>query len=134
MRQDPCMSDYTVKNLKDDVANAAEEFGIDGMEARFGRKALDLGQFGFSYQKLTPGFRQSFGHRHEKQEEAYIVIAGSGRVKVGEGVVDLKQWDVIRIDPQATRQFEAGPEGLEYIAIGGQPTGDAEMVDDWWSD
>jgi mannose-6-phosphate isomerase-like protein (cupin superfamily) len=128
------MTDYTVKNLKADVENMSEQFGIDGMEARFARKALEIGSFGFSYQKLTPNFRQPFGHNHKEQEEAYVVIAGTGRVKVGDDVLDLRQWDVVRIDPNVTRQFEAGPDGLEYIAIGGAPTGDAEMVDDWWSD
>jgi mannose-6-phosphate isomerase-like protein (cupin superfamily) len=128
------MTDYTVKNLKDDVPNASEQFGIDGMEAHFGRKALDLDSFGLSYQKLTPNFRQPFGHYHREQEEAYVVIAGGGRVKVEDDVVDLKQWDVIRVPANATRQFEAGPDGLEYIAIGGQPTGDAETVEGWWSD
>jgi mannose-6-phosphate isomerase-like protein (cupin superfamily) len=128
------MTDYTVKNLRDDVPNASAQFGIEGMEARFGRKALELGSFGFSYQKLTPDFRQPFGHHHREQEEAYIVLAGGGRVKVGDDVVDLKRWDVIRVAPEVTRQFEAGQEGLEYIAIGGAPTGDAETVEGWWSD
>ena len=62
------MTDYTVKNLRDDVPNASAQFGIEGMEARFGRKALELGSFGFSYQKLTPDFRQPFGHHHREQE------------------------------------------------------------------
>ncbi|HZR94824.1 MAG TPA: cupin domain-containing protein [Gaiellaceae bacterium] len=128
------MGDYTVKNLKTDVDNAAAQFGIEGMEARFGRKALELGQFGLSYQKFTPNFRQGFGHRHEQQEEAYVVIAGSGRVKVDDDVVELKQWDVIRIAPAATRQFESGPDGMEYLAIGGAPAGDAEIVEGWWTD
>jgi mannose-6-phosphate isomerase-like protein (cupin superfamily) len=128
------MADYTVKNLKDDVQNAAEQFGIEGMEARFGRKALELGSFGFSYQKMAPSYRQPFGHYHREQEEAYVVLAGGGRVKVGDDVVELAQWDVIRIAPQVTRQFESGPDGLEYIAIGGQPSGDAELVEGWWTD
>ena len=128
------MADYTVKNIKEDVPNAAEDFGIEGMEARFGRKALGLGNMGFSYQKLTPNFRQGFGHHHRQQEEAYLVLAGSGRVKVDDDVVDLKEWDVIRVPASATRQFEAGGDGLELLAMGGGEGGDAEMVEGWWSD
>jgi mannose-6-phosphate isomerase-like protein (cupin superfamily) len=134
MRQDCAMSDYTVKNLKDDVENAAERFGLEGMEARFGRKALEIGSFGFSYQKLTPNYRQRFGHHHQEQEEAYVILSGSGRVKVGDDIVELRQWDVVRVDPQVTRQFEAGANGLELLAIGGQQTGDSEIVENWWSD
>ena len=134
MGQDRRMTDYTVKNLKEDVPNAAEQFGIEEMEARFGRKALDLGSFGFSYQKLAPSYRQGFGHFHKQQEEAYVILSGTGRVKVGDDIVDLKEWDVIRVSPNVTRQFESGPEGLELIAIGGEPTGDTEMVEGWWTD
>jgi mannose-6-phosphate isomerase-like protein (cupin superfamily) len=128
------MTDYTVKNLKADVPNAAEQFGIDEMEARFGRKALDVGSFGFSYQKFAPGYRQGFGHTHKEQEEAYIILAGTGRMKVGDDILDLEQWDVVRVSPNVVRQIESGPDGLELIAIGGAPTGDSEMIEGWWTD
>jgi len=127
------MADYTVKNLMD-VTNSAEQFGIEGMEARFARKPLELGNFGLSYQKLGPNFRQPFGHRHGTQEEAYIVLAGSGRVKVDDEVIELMQWDTIRVPGSAARQFESGPDGLEFIAIGAPQADDTEMLDGWWSD
>ena len=129
------MSDYTKLNIKDDFENSAESYGLgDKLEARFGRKAMGLEQFGFSYQKLQPGFRQAFGHVHKEQEEAYIVLEGGGRVKIDDEIVDLRTWDVLRIPPGVVRGFEAGSEGLAYIAIGGNPTGDAEMLNDWWVD
>ena len=101
------MSDYTVKNVKE-IDNAAEQFGIEGMEARFGRKPLELEEFGFSFQTLTPNFRQPFGHRHATQEEAYVVLRGGGRIKVEDEIVDLKEWDAIRIPAGRTRQLESG--------------------------
>src|SRR5690348_18103152 len=79
--QDPQMASYTVRNIKE-IDNAAERFGIEGMEARFGRKALELEKFGFSYQKLVPNYRQGFAHHHAHHEEAYVVLSGSGRMKV----------------------------------------------------
>jgi len=128
------MSDYTKKNLKE-LDNAAEQFGLgDHMETRFARKAMGLEQFGFSYQKLQPDYRQGFGHVHREQEEAYVVLEGSGRAKVEDEIVDLVQWDVLRVPAGQTRAFEAGGAGLTYIAIGGNPTGDADMVTDWWVD
>ena len=127
------MSDYTKINIKE-LDNSAEQYGLEGFEARFGRKAAGLQQFGFSYQKFGPSWRQPFGHVHREQEEAFVVLAGGGRVKIDDEIVDLAQWDVIRIPAGATRQFESGPEGLEYLAIGGNPTGDADIINGWWAD
>jgi uncharacterized cupin superfamily protein len=127
------MADYTVKNL-DEVANMAEQYGIEGVEARFPKRDLGLEKVGVSYQTLVPNLRQSFGHRHAEQEEVYVVLSGSGRVKVEDDIVELKERDVIRIAGEAMRQFEAGPDGLAYLAIGAPLANDTEMVDGWWSD
>jgi hypothetical protein len=57
------------------------------------------------------------------------------RAKIGEQVIELKQWDAIRVHKDTMRGFEGGPEGAEIIAIGAPNTGpgDAEMEQDWWS-
>ncbi len=129
------MSDYTIKNLKE-VDNAAAEHGIDGLESRFGRKHMDSAHLGVTYFRYSPGFRTPFGHRHREQEEAYVVVSGSGRMKADQDMVDLRQWDVIRVGPQVTRAFEAGSDGLELIAIGADRPegGDGEMVQNFWTD
>lgn len=127
------MANYTVKNIRE-IDNAAERFGIDGMEARFGRKPLELEKFGFSFQALTPNFRQPFGHRHPTQEEVYVVVRGSGRIKVEDEIVDLNEWDAIRVPAGQTRQLESGADGLEFIAIGAPEADDPEMLQGWWSD
>ena len=128
------MSDYHKMNIKD-VENSAESFGLaDNLEARFVRKPLGLEQFGFSYQKLRPNFRQPFGHRHTAQEEVYVVLGGGGRVKLEDEIVELREWDALRVAPATTRQFEAGDAGLELLVIGGGPSGDAETIPNWWAD
>jgi uncharacterized cupin superfamily protein len=128
------MSNYTVKNLKR-VDNAAEQFGLaENLEARFARKPLELENFGISYQRLEPNFRIPFGHKHGKQEELYVVVSGSGRIKVGDEVVELKQWDAIRVPGEVTRNLEAGPDGIEYLAVGAPQADDADMVQGWWTD
>ena len=105
------MANYTVKNLKQ-VDNAAEQFGMDdNLEARFARKPLELENFGVSYQRLEPNFRIPFGHKHGEQEELYVVVSGSGRIKLDDEIVELKQWDAIRVPGEVTRNFEAGPDG-----------------------
>src|SRR5581483_3914347 len=133
MRQDPPMANYTVKNLKQ-LQNSAEQFGIEGLDARFARQPLELEKFGFSLQSMTPNFRQPFGHTHSEQEEAYLVLRGGGRVKVEDEIVDLKQWDAIRVPAGATRQFEAGDEGMDVLAMGAPHADDTEMLQGWWSD
>jgi mannose-6-phosphate isomerase-like protein (cupin superfamily) len=128
------MSTYSLKNLKDVDDMAAGR--MPGIEARFARKYLDSRELGVSYFRYGPGSRPGMGHSHREQEEAYVVVGGSGRIKVDDEIIDLAEWDVIRVAPEAVRAFEGGPEGLELIAVGGSrpEDGDGEMVADWWTD
>jgi mannose-6-phosphate isomerase-like protein (cupin superfamily) len=126
---------FAILNLKSDVDDAAQSFGLSPqLEARFARKALDAKKVGLSYQKLEPNFRVPFAHHHTTQEEIYVVLSGSGRAKVADEIVELKQWDALRVDKETTRGFESGPEGMELLAVGAPATegNDAEMVNDWW--
>ena len=129
------MAGYTIQNLKD-VEDQAPNFGLSPqLEARMARVPLELENFGVSYQRLGPNFRVPFGHKHKNQEEVYLVVSGSMRAKVEDEVVELKQWDALRVHKDTMRGFEAGPEGAEIIAVGAPNTGpgDAEVEQDWWS-
>jgi len=130
------MSSYTKKNLERDVENQAPKFGMpDELNARFARTALDGKTLGLSLMSLAPGFRIPFGHKHSGQEEVYVVVRGSARVKVEDDVVELGEWDAIRFDKNTMRNVEAGPEGVKYLAFGaGDDPRDAEMVQNWWSE
>lgn len=129
------MADYTHLNLKDDVENMSEKYGLaPDMEARFARSAAGLQGGGFSYQKLAPNYRAPSAHRHRTQEEAYVVVSGGGRVKIEDELRDLKQWDALRIPPQTARAFEAGPDGMELIAIGFGEGGDSELIENFWAE
>jgi mannose-6-phosphate isomerase-like protein (cupin superfamily) len=131
---------YTRRNLKEDIEDSAARFGgAPDMEARFAREALELEQSGLSYQRAAPGYRFPFGHTHKKQEEVYVVVGGSGRMKIDDEIVELKQWDAVRVPPGTWRGYEAGPGGLEIIVIGAPNLGDAPREDvegqrDWWAD
>jgi mannose-6-phosphate isomerase-like protein (cupin superfamily) len=129
------MADYTLLNLKSDVENMAERFGYaPNVEARFARKPLGLEKSGISYFKIAPDFRMPFGHRHSEQEEIYLVLSGSARVKLDDEIVELKPMDAVRIPVAATRGFEAGPEGAEIMAFGAPNTDnkDLEMDPGFW--
>lgn len=130
------MSGWTKKNLKDDVENVAPRFGMPAeLEARFARTALQGESLGLSHMKLAPNFRVPFGHKHGQQEEVYVLVSGSARLKLDDEIVDLRPWDAVRIGKDAMRAVEAGPDGAEYLAFGaGTDPRDAQMEPGWWSD
>jgi mannose-6-phosphate isomerase-like protein (cupin superfamily) len=127
---------YTIQNLKQ-VEDQAPRFGLaPDLEARMARVPLELENFGLSYQRLAPGFRLPFGHTHNVQEEVYVVVGGSARAKLDDEIVELKQWDAVRVPKETMRSFEAGPEGAELLAVGAPNTGpgDANVEQGWWRD
>jgi mannose-6-phosphate isomerase-like protein (cupin superfamily) len=128
------MSNFTVTNFTE-IDNAAADRG-PGLEARFARKHLGSDHLGVSLFTYTPSYRSPVGHRHREQEEAYVVVSGSGRAKLDDEIVELRQWDVLRVAPPVARSFEAGPDGLQLIAIGSDRPegGDGELVEDHWSE
>jgi mannose-6-phosphate isomerase-like protein (cupin superfamily) len=128
------MPNFTIKNLME-IDDSAADRGPD-IEARFGRQHLDSEHLGVSLFRYGPGFRAPFGHRHREQEEAYVVVGGSGRMKLDDEIVELRQWDVVRVAPNVLRGFEGGPDGLQFVAVGNDRPegGDGEMVQDFWSD
>jgi mannose-6-phosphate isomerase-like protein (cupin superfamily) len=129
------MSCYTIKNLRQ-VEDQAPKFGLPpGLEARFARTPLGGESLGLSLMRLEPDFRIPFGHKHEKQEEVYVITRGSARIKVEDEIVELGEWDAIRFDKDTMRNVEAGPEGVEFLAFGaGDDPTEVEMAQDWWSD
>ena len=126
------MSGYTVVNLME-VEDQAPKFGYaPHLESRFARRALGLERSGISHFRLAPGFRMPFGHHHSDQEEVYVVVAGSARMKLGDEVVELATWDAVRVAPALTRGIEGGPDGAEILAFGSGEQGDAQVVRDFW--
>jgi mannose-6-phosphate isomerase-like protein (cupin superfamily) len=124
-------SHINLREIEDSVGGR-----VEGVEGRFARKHLDSRDLGISLFRYAPGFRSETGHKHREQEEAYVVVAGDGRMLVDGQVIDLRQWDVVRVAPETVRAVEAGPSGLELIAIGGPKPedGDGERAEAEWPD
>jgi mannose-6-phosphate isomerase-like protein (cupin superfamily) len=130
------MPGYTLVNLKE-VDDMAPKFGFaPNIEARFARVPLELEHSGVSYFRIAPDFRMPFGHRHQTQEEVYLLVSGSARIKLDDELVEMRPMDAIRVPPDTTRAIQAGPDGAEVVAFGSptQDNRDAEMVQDWWTD
>ena len=128
LREAKMATPYTLRiltKLEDSAPNSG--FG-DIQEARFAKDALGMEDTGFSYHRLKARQRQPFAHRYERVEEVYVVLAGSGRVKLDEEAVELHALDAIRVALTVTRAFEAGPSGLDLIAFGPRCDGDGEVL------
>lgn len=128
------MSDYTHLSL-DAVHDMAPQFGMDdSLEARFARDALGCRDSGVTLFRMKPGFRVPFGHRHTEQEEIYVLVSGSARMKIEDEIVELRPWDAVRVAPTPVRAAEAGPDGAVLLVFGAGPKGDGEPVPGWWTD
>jgi len=109
------MSDYSKVNLLKIESSSQTE----GLEARFARKYLDSRDLGVSLFRYAPNYQSKNAHSHKIQEEAYVVVEGSGHILLNNKTEELRLWDVIRVSPEVTRAFEAGPDGLTLLAVGG---------------
>jgi len=131
------MAGYTKLNIKDDIEDQAPKFGFSpNLEFRLAGKPLEAEESAVSYLRVAPAFRVPFGHSHDKQEEIYVLVGGSARVKLDDEVVDLEPWDGLRIAKETVRNVEAGPDGAELLLFAAPRTepGDANMQQGWWDD
>src|SRR5690242_9773646 len=101
------MTAYTRLNLLELEDSTSAR--IPGMQGRFGRPKMDSRDLGVSHFRYAPGTRSRSAHTHTQQEEAYVVLDGSGRIRVDDEIVELRQWDLVRVAPGVVRAFEAGP-------------------------
>jgi mannose-6-phosphate isomerase-like protein (cupin superfamily) len=131
---------FTHLNLKADLDDVGPNFdGAPDLEFRMATRALELEQSGLSYQRIPPGHRFPYGHTHKTQEEVYVVVRGSGRMKLDDEIVEVREWDAVRVSPGTWRGYEAGPQGLEILVIGApnlgeNPREDVEGQRGWWAE
>jgi uncharacterized cupin superfamily protein len=130
---------FTRRNLREDQEDVGSRFdGHPDLEFRMATAALGLEESGLTYQRVPPGYRFPYGHTHQRQEEIFVVVRGSGRMKLDDEIVDVREWDAVRVPPGTWRGYEAGPEGLEMLVfgapnLGDNPRDDVEGTRDWWT-
>src|SRR5437764_15067345 len=94
---------YTIKNLRE-VTDVAPRFGFQEVqEARFPYRDLDAETIGMAFHRVKPGRRQAFAHRHERAEEIYVVLSGTGRMKLDDEIIEIGEVDAIRVPPPGAR-------------------------------
>ena len=130
---------FTLKNLKVDLEDLGSNFdAAPDLEFRHASKALGLEHCGLCYQRIPPDLRFPYGHTHKEQEEIYVVVGGSGRMKLDDEIVEVQEWDVVRVPPGTWRGYESGPEGLEILVFGAPGLGENPREDvtgrrNWWT-
>ena len=117
-----------------DLEDQAPGYGVDTLEARGARSEMGAERIGLTSYKVKPGRRVGFGHNHEDVEEVYFVVAGAGRFRVDDEILDIAQGEIVYCSPEVMREWEAGDDGLELIAFGAHAEGDGNMEPGWWTD
>ena len=131
---------FTLRNLKEDLEDVGSNFdGAPDLQFRLATKPLELERSGLGYQRIPSDYRFPYGHTHEEQEEVYVVVRGSGRMKVDDDIIEVEEWDAVRVPPGKWRGYAAGPRGLELLLIGAPNLGEVPRDDvdgerDWWTD
>ena len=131
---------FTHRNLRDDIPDVGANFdGSPDLRFHLATKPLELEHSGLGLQSIPPGYRFPYGHTHRRQEETYVVVGGSGRMKLDDEIVEVRRWDAVRVAPGTWRGYEAGPDGLEILVLGApnlgdDPRDDVEGARDWWAD
>ena len=131
---------FTLRNLNADLEDVGSVFdGAPDLGFHAATAALELAECGLTHQRVPPGYRFPYGHAHRRQEEVYVVVRGSGRMKLDDEIVELEEWDAVRVPPGTWRWYEAGPEGLELLvfgapSVGASPRDDVDGRRDWWAD
>jgi mannose-6-phosphate isomerase-like protein (cupin superfamily) len=94
------------------------------------RRALGARAFGFNHFRLPAGVTgREHDHAEQNQEEVYVVLRGSGVMRVDGDEVALAPGVVLRVDPEATRVPVAGDDGLEFVTFGAPLEGSYEPPD-----
>jgi quercetin dioxygenase-like cupin family protein len=98
------------------------------------RRQLGVSSFGMNQITLQPGQRGRI-HRHERQEEVYLVLEGTLTVALEGDESDLQQGELIRVAPEVRRQLvNRGPGRVVLLALGGaneHQGRDGEAFGDW---
>jgi len=140
LHEDPLSTCRSPSGTSRDLEDIGSVFdGAPDLEFRTATEALELESSGLTYQRVPAGYRFPYGHTHKTQEEVYVVVGGSGRMKIDDEVIVINQWDAARVPPGTWRGYEAGAHGLEILVIGAPNLGDPRREDvegtrDGWAD
>ena len=104
--------------MQDGIARAHLELDTDERFVAL-RRQLGISSFGLNQLVLLPGQRGRI-HRHERQEEVYLVLEGRLTLLIEGEPTELERGELIRVAPQLRRQLvNLGPDRVVLLALGG---------------
>jgi quercetin dioxygenase-like cupin family protein len=83
-------------------------------------KQLEAGSLGARLWRLAPG-QASTRHRHREQEELYVLLEGSGRVRVDGELLTLAPLDTLLVEPGSVRQLFNDTDAEQLWLVVGAP-------------
>ena len=99
-------------------------------------KQLDAQDLGARVWRLQPG-QASTRHRHAEQEELYLVLEGTGRIRIGDDVLSLEPLSALLVEPRAVRQVFNDTDGdALWLVVGAppEPANTKEMTEEQLAD
>ena len=131
---------FTLRNLEAHLEDIRSNFdGARTWSSTWRPRRSNSSKSGLSHQSIPPGYRFPYGHTHEKQEEVYVVVGGGGRMKLDDEIIELREWDAVRVPPARGEATRPGPMGSRLLVfgapnLGDNPRDDVEGRRDWWVD
>jgi uncharacterized cupin superfamily protein len=84
-------------------------------------KQLGATSFGARLWRLRPG-QASTRHRHRKTHELYLLLQGTGRIRVGEELHTLAPLSSVLVEPEEVRQvFNDTEDDQLWLVVGAPP-------------
>lgn len=116
--------EYTVVDPHD---VEVEQFPESGLSHRKLTEALGATSMRVNMITLSPGDVVGY-HRHERQEEIFVLLEGPGRARIAGELVDVPKWGVVRVPPESPRRLlnDAESGDAVWLMLGAPPVGTVE--------
>ena len=115
------MPEITVKHI-DELESYDKDEKTRG-QFRYAGRNLGITAWGMNVLRLPPNWADYPEHDHAKngQEEAYVVLEGSGTLHADGKTWQLGPGTLARVGPTMKRRIVPGAKGLTLLALGGTP-------------
>ena len=109
---------YTTLRAEDAFWRPSNQMGVLNTDLA---KQLSASSLGARLWRLTPG-QASTRHRHLTQHEFYLVLKGTGRIRVENDLLTLPVLSALIIEPEAVRQiFNDTAADALWMVVGAPP-------------
>ena len=109
---------YRVLSAADSFWRPSNQMGVDNTDLA---KQVDADVLSARFWRLAPG-QSSTKHRHREQSELYVVIEGTGRMRIDDSPLTLEPHSVVYVEPETVRQiFNDTDRDVLWLVVGAPP-------------